>query len=291
MESYHGAYQKYPSDAQPQGQQYMPVGYPIGGMPPTMSTAHMPSMPHTMAPYAYGPPGHSSAPKQQMSTSSRIITEPGCMVLRSNRDAAAVEHTARQIIAVDGKVFIEHIPAHNVIFVPVEVQPANAIRQHVAGSRIIKARPRPVPLARPSNVFFKYRSVKQRELQLQNPRLNQTVISRMVAEHWKREPAEVKARYKQEYKEDMKKYEMYKKLHRTRQDYDYYETEEMTTQSDIAVPYHQQESGHSEPLSYVREPQQLGVSQPEHTGSPARHRSFTMPDLDKSQHNISRLLH
>ncbi|KAJ1761370.1 hypothetical protein LPJ58_001227 [Coemansia sp. RSA 1591] len=298
MEPYHATYQKYPK-SQPQSQQYMPVGYPISSMPPMMRTVHTPPMHHAMAPYGYAHPhahphvhGPSGPPKQQISTSSRIITEPGCMVLRSNRDATPIEHTARQIIAIDGKVFIEHIPAHNVIFVPVEVQPVTVIRQQVSGSRIIKARARHAPLARPSNVFFKYRSVKQRELQELNPRMNQTVISRMVAEHWKREPEEVKNRYKQEYKEDMKKYELFKKMNRSRPDYEYIDAGDLTTQSDTAASYFQRPSVQSQSShSFVAEPRPLGLVQSEQPGSAGRHRSFTMPDLEKTQHNISQIIH
>ncbi|KAJ1757968.1 hypothetical protein LPJ58_003036 [Coemansia sp. RSA 1591] len=294
MEPYHATYQKYQGESQPQSQ-YMPMGYPISGMPPMMSAVHTPPMAHAMAPYGYAHPhahGPSGPPKQQMSTSSRIITEPGCMVLRSNRDATPIEHTARQIIAIDGKVFIEHIPAHNVIFVPVEVQPAHAIRQQVTGSRIIKARARHAPLARPSNVFFKYRSVKQRELQELNPRMNQTVISRMVAEHWKREPEEVKNRYKQEYKEDMKKYELFKKMNRARPDFEYFDAGELTAQSDTTASYYKRPNGQSDSShSFVAEPRSLGLAQPEQPSSAGRHRSFTMPDLEKTQHDISRIIH
>ncbi|KAJ2850922.1 hypothetical protein IWW36_001548 [Coemansia brasiliensis] len=295
MESYRTPYQKYaeePPQSHAPSQHYPYSGYPIGGMPPMRTAVHSPPMHHTIPPYNYPlpPPPHKQQQQQQMSTSSRIITEPGCSVFRSNHDGAPVEHTSRQIISVDGKVFIEHVPAHNVVFVPIEMPPTAAIHQRVTGSRVIKARPRVAPLARPSNVFFKYRSVKQRELQMLHPRLNQTVISRMVAEHWKREPKEVKDKFKKEYDEDMKKYELHKKMNRNRPEFEYFESDDLTTHSDTALNYYQQQDS-VESRSFVNEPASLGLTRTDSPASPNRTRSFTMPELDKPQHDISRLIH
>ncbi|KAJ2311515.1 hypothetical protein IWW52_002691 [Coemansia sp. RSA 2704] len=281
MDSYRSAYQKYDDGQAPAP--YMPMGYQVGGMPPMMNAVHSPPMGH--APYA----PYAAPAKQHMSTSARIITEPGCQVFRSTRDATPLEHTARQIIAVDGKVFVEHVPGHNLFFVPIEMPPTAALRAHTAGPRILKARARAAPLARPSNVFFKYRSVKQRELQLKHPRLNQTVISRMVAECWKRESSEVKDRYKSEYKEDMKRYELNKKINRARPEFEYFE-EDVSVAGDSGSRLYGAQQVASEPQSFVNEPQPLGLSQPS-ASSVGRHRSFTMPELDKSQNDLNRLIH
>ncbi|KAJ2629398.1 slightly ste11-like protein [Coemansia sp. RSA 1290] len=291
MDNYRAPYQKYeqPPQSHAPSQAYSYAGYPVGGMPPMRAAVHSPPL-HAMPPYNYPlPPPHKQEQQQQMSTSSRIITEPGCSVFRSNPDGTPIEHTSRQIIAVDGKVFIEHVPGHNVVFVPIEMPPSAAIHQRVAGSRVIKARPRAAPLARPSNVFFKYRSVKQRELQMLHPRLNQTVISRMVAEHWKRESKEVKDRFKKEYDDDMKKYELHKKMNRNRPEFEYFESDDMTAHSDTALYYQRQDSTDSR--SFVNESSSLGLARTDSSASPNRSRSFTMPELAKPQHDISRLIH
>ncbi|KAJ2790221.1 hypothetical protein H4R20_007050, partial [Coemansia guatemalensis] len=255
-----------------------------------------PFMPHPATkqspPYHPRHPQYYQQQQQQQSyqpptTSSRVVTEPSCSVYRSTQAGDQMTHTARQIIAADGKLFIEHVPGHNVIFAPVDVPISSAMHRHSSPiSRVIKPRLRATPaLSRPSNVFFKYRSVKQRELQEKHPRLNQTVISRMVAEHWKREPEELKQRYKDEYKEEMKKYELSKKLRRMRPDYEYVESDEVTTRSDSTAFFQPDIDGS---VSFVQEPQSIDSAR----GDLApRHRSFTMPANERQPLEISRLIH
>ncbi|KAJ2080531.1 hypothetical protein H4R24_003015 [Coemansia sp. RSA 988] len=308
MEGYHSSsYPKYNSEPHPHNQQFMHVGYPGANSIPVMNSAPNPHMQHPASPYSFmshpaskqSPPYHPRHPQyyqqqqqqqqhyQPPTTSSRVVTEPSCSVYRSSQHGDQITHTARQIIAADGKLFIEHIPGHNVIFAPIEVSISSAMHRHSSPiSRVVKPRLRATPtLSRPSNVFFKYRSVKQRELQEKHPRLNQTVISRMVAEHWKREPDELKQRYKDQYKEEMKKYEISKKLRRTRPDYEYVESDEVTNRSDSTATYFQ--SGLDVSVPFVQEPQNIDNARGDIS---ARHRSFTMP-ANEGQLEISRLIH
>ncbi|KAJ1718160.1 hypothetical protein LPJ61_006795 [Coemansia biformis] len=223
------------------------------------------------------------------SASSRVVSEPTCGVYRVNEGSEAALHTAQQVVMADGRLFIEHIPGHNVVFVPRELPPSMAL-QRVAGSRVAKQRVRTPAQARPTNVFFKYRSNKQRELQEAHPRLNQTIISQMVAEHWRREPAEVKDKYKLEYKEEMRKYELSKKLRRNRPDPEYFEADDTTVRSDsLSYDHHHDMDGH--PM--MHEPMSLGISQPSsHSAAGAqRHRSFTLPTDSAQQLGINRLIH
>ncbi|KAJ2784037.1 hypothetical protein H4R18_001350 [Coemansia javaensis] len=297
----------------------MPVGYPaIGGMP-MMGGMAQPA-PHPMQPYSFvsqasaaAAAAAASAPvaagKQGPALSSRIVTEPACAVFRSSGPGgAAAEHTAQQIVTADGKVFVECIPGHNVVFAPLGMQPGAAV-QHVGGGRVAKARTRPPAPARPSNVFFKYRSVKQRELQEAHPRMNQTQISRMVAEYWRRESEEVKQKFQLEYKEDMRKYELSKKMRRNRPDYEYFEADDAATVRSEPAPYYPQDGASpavAGSQSLGHEPGFLGFGPPpaaaaaDHHGASEhaaqqRHRSFTLPTslpADGDQHlGISRLIH
>ncbi|KAJ2158664.1 hypothetical protein GGF46_003597 [Coemansia sp. RSA 552] len=278
MDSYRDQYQKYPASFSTQPPpQYAPAYQQPMGFP--AMNARSPPMPT----YGIGQLKPQPQQLQTTTTSSRVINEAGCRVLRSNRDADAVEHSARQVV-MDGKLFIEHIPGHNIIFVPIEVQPNDAIRSHIHGSRISKPRNRAAPLTRPSNVFFKYRSVKQRELQLANPRLNQTVISRMVADHWRNESEAVKDHFKQMYKTEMREYELQKKIHRARPDY----------RADSSDFVYLPQGAASVPADYPQVSRAVAspIIEPsmDNPQEPTRHRSFTMPSLDNQQHNIARII-
>ncbi|PIA17761.1 hypothetical protein COEREDRAFT_7344 [Coemansia reversa NRRL 1564] len=302
MEGYYSnSYPRYNSVPHPHGQPFMQPGYSgVSGVPAASSgpglQMHYPSSPYSFMPHPaskQSPPYHPRSQQnyqqhhQPPTTSSRVVTEPSCTVYRSSQNGDQVTHTARQIIAADGKIFIEHIPGHNVIFAPVKAPISLTMHRHSPTPRIVKPRIRAAPvLSRPSNVFFKYRSVKQRELQEKHPRLNQTVISRMVAEHWKREPEELKRIYKDEYKEEMKKYELSKKLRKSRPNYEYIESDEITTHSDSNAAYFQSDIDGSS--SFVQEPH--SISSP-HTDHVQRHRSFTMPNGERQQLEISQLIH
>ncbi|KAJ2723193.1 hypothetical protein GGI07_002828 [Coemansia sp. Benny D115] len=201
------------------------------GMPPThMVYPHMGAMPAMapvhgypqMMPYHAGPymdhmqPMHQAAitSKPPMTRASHVISEPCCHIYMTDMNSEATEITTRQIIAFDGKVFIEHLPNHNVIFAPIKIQPQHVLQS--AGSRVAKLKLKPTRADRPKNVFFKYRSQKVKELQELYPKLNQIVISRIAAEHWKNESREVKERYRREYRNEMAQYELAKKINKAK---------------------------------------------------------------------------
>ncbi|KAI9500061.1 hypothetical protein GGI25_004164 [Coemansia spiralis] len=265
MDNYQQAYQKYPDMYQ--GQPVNALNYAnIGGMPIiNMSNTPMNSIP------AFGLPTSLSIPKApQTTSSSRVLSEPDCQIYQCNKDADPQEFSARQMISIEGRVFIEHTPGHSIIFVPNKLKPSQVMQQvsKKGKSRVDKP-------ARPCNVFFKYRSHKLAELQAQFPKLNQTVISRMVAEHWKKETDDVKERFKLEYKEDMNKYEMAKRVRRSKSDADI-EENVLTGATAIDLPFYGS----------------LGlVDSPSEDGTAPRHRSFTLPVDDKQQIGISRLIH
>ncbi|KAJ2752383.1 hypothetical protein H4R27_003175 [Coemansia aciculifera] len=179
-------------------------------------------------PYNHHPPRYQQAPppplampqqppKQQSQNStysSKIIQESGCQIYRYNNNGDTAEQSLHQIVGSNGKVYIEYIPGHSMIYIPSSVSPSLVMSHTVANSRLAKLKEKSPKAARPSNVFFKYRSHKLPELTKQYPKLNQTVISQMVADAWKVEDEEVKDRFKQQYKDEMIKYEIAKKLSR-----------------------------------------------------------------------------
>ncbi|KAJ2101729.1 hypothetical protein GGI09_001608 [Coemansia sp. S100] len=189
---------------------------------------------HLQQPYSYNhPPRYQQAPppplsmpqhlpkhqqqqqQPQSSTySSQIIQESGCQIYRYNNNGDTVEQSLHQIVGSNGKVYIEYIPGHSMIYIPSSASPSLVMNHTLANSRLNKLKEKNPKTARPSNVFFKYRSHKLPELTKQYPKLNQTVISKMVADAWKSESNEVKDRFKQQYDDEMIQYEIAKKLSR-----------------------------------------------------------------------------
>ncbi|KAJ2031402.1 hypothetical protein IWW57_000733 [Coemansia sp. S610] len=180
---------------------------------------HQPSQAHYYSQqprFQQAPPPPPAVPQQPQNTtySSQIIQETGCHLYRYNSNGDTVEQSLHQIVGSNGKVYIEYIPGHSLVYVPSSVSPSLVINQAMANSRLAKLKEKTPKNARPSNVFFKYRSYKLPELTLKYPKYNQTVISQMVAEHWKVESEEVKNRFKQQYKDEMVKYDIAKKISR-----------------------------------------------------------------------------
>ncbi|KAJ2526719.1 hypothetical protein EV175_007620, partial [Coemansia sp. RSA 1933] len=108
-------------------------------------------------------------PQSQMASSSRILSEPDCQVFCCNKDADPIEFGAQQLITIDGKVFVEHIPGHSIVFVPNKLKAAQVMANISGGGsgagQRVKGKSRIDKPARPCNVFFKYRSHKLAELQ------------------------------------------------------------------------------------------------------------------------------
>ncbi|KAJ2768638.1 hypothetical protein IWQ56_001583 [Coemansia nantahalensis] len=303
MSQYPNAYhshQKYGGASPQRSQPFIPMAYAaIGGMPGMGGMVQQPA-PHSVQPYAFmqaaaaaAAPGVPQYTQTQQplplmgpapTVSSRVALEPSCVVYLYDAGATMPRpHDAQQVVLADGKVYIEHVPGHNVVFVPSNMGPAAAVAQHVAGSRVTKGRARGATLSKPSNVFFKYRSVKQRELQEAHPRLNQTVISQMVAEHWRAEPPEVKDKFRSIYREEMRKYEQSKRVRRPRAEFGYADAEDAALEA-------QAPRRSSDPQVLVHEPVELGINPGALASIAPRHRSFTMPADTAQQLGISRLI-
>ncbi|KAJ2798873.1 hypothetical protein H4S07_005587 [Coemansia furcata] len=153
-------------------------------------------------------------PPQSSTYSSKITQETGCHIYRYTNNGDTVDQSLHQIVGSNGKVYVEYIPGHSLVYIPSSASPTIVMGQMMANSRQGRLKEKSPKNARPSNVFFKYRSHKLPELTVKYPKLNQTVISRMVADHWKAESDEVKDRFKLQYKNEMIQYEVAKKLSR-----------------------------------------------------------------------------
>ncbi|KAJ2636376.1 hypothetical protein GGF40_003041 [Coemansia sp. RSA 1286] len=308
MENYHNYPPQYNAEQyNGQGQMHPShMMYPhMNGMP-MMGPMHGATMVAPMMSYPAPPMTNmSNGSKQPITRSAHIISEPACHVYRADEAAEAVEFTTRQLIAYDGKVFVEHIPGHNIIYAPISLKPQHVVQ--TTGSRVAKLRLKPKKMERPKNIFFKYRSQKVKELQIMYPKLNQTVISRIAAEHWKNEKPEVKDRFKKLYQDEMVQYELAKKIKRVKGSlYEESETEE--TEGVQASPYYmdprqtspnygQLSGGGSHTSSrpatvdYVSPVRSHEKNEQYPSMEVARPRSITFPGSPKQHSDVSRLIH
>ncbi|KAJ1720819.1 hypothetical protein LPJ53_004583 [Coemansia erecta] len=300
-------YQNYPQYGHDQYHSPAPVQqhmvYPhMNGMQvmPPMANPHMVNQ--MMPSYPSVPPTGNR--KQPITRASHVISEPACQVYRADETAEAIEFTTRQLIAFDGKVFIEHLPGHNIIFAPIQLHPHHVLHPATASSsstsRVSKLRLKSKKLNRPKNVFFKYRSKKVKELQEQYPKLNQTVISKLAAEHWHNETPEVKEQYRKIYQDEMAQYELDKKISRIKGNRSHSESSEVEDDGSSLVGGSHQLSSESN-RTVVSNDYYYSVPQNQHpsplgiTQSPpmemARQRSFSYPVDPKQQSDINNLIH
>ncbi|KAJ1834639.1 hypothetical protein LPJ73_007786 [Coemansia sp. RSA 2703] len=268
-------------------------------MPP-MSGPHMPNP--MVSPYSSAPPTGNR--KQPITRASHVISEPACQVYRADMAAEAIEFTTRQLIAFDGKVFIEHLPGHNIIFAPTQLHPHHVLHPKTSSSsltsRASKLRLKSKKLNRPKNVFFKYRSDKVKELQEKYPKLNQTVISKLAAEHWHNETTAVKEQYRKVYQDEMTQYELDKKISRIKGSRSHSDSSEVEDdRASLGGSSHQLSSESNRTavsndyyysVPHNQRPSPLGIAQ-----SPpmemSRQRSFSYPVDSKQQSDINNLIH
>ncbi|KAJ2811875.1 hypothetical protein FBU31_007693, partial [Coemansia sp. 'formosensis'] len=198
--------QQQPRQPQPQPQYYnQPPRYQQAPPPPLTMPQEEQRQQQQLSP---------KQPPQSSTYSSKITQETGCHIYRYTNNGDTVDQSLHQIVGSNGKVYVEYIPGHSLVYIPSSASPTIVMGQMMGNSRQGRLKEKSPKNARPSNVFFKYRSHKLPELTLKYPKLNQTVISRMVADHWKAETDEVKDRFKKQYKNEMIQYEVAKKLSR-----------------------------------------------------------------------------
>ncbi|KAJ2453299.1 hypothetical protein EV183_002356 [Coemansia sp. RSA 2336] len=260
MDTYQSQFAYAPSaDAYMSSLRYPSMGMtPMMGpmpMPPMESfsaagtTAQMPAAPLAAVHSTSVVPGPSVS---QLPCSSRIgsANSPCCIYRHDDMVNSTAEHHAQQLCTADGRLFIEHIPNHSIVYIPL----SSSIDQVLGGlrkpraqtkasqqahksthSQQVQAQQVPQPpqqqqqaqqqqqqaqqprkhkekSAKPINAFIKYRSYKIAELKRLHPEVSQTDISRLAGEYWKAESEEVKNQFRYQYREEKKVYDMKKAI-------------------------------------------------------------------------------
>ncbi|KAJ2632771.1 hypothetical protein H4R22_001003 [Coemansia sp. RSA 1290] len=223
-------------------------------MPPMESfstagtTAQMPAASVAAVNGASMVPGPSVS---QLPCSSRIgsANSPCCIYRHDDMVNSTTEHHAQQLCTADGRLFIEHIPNHSIVYIPLSSsidqvlcdlrkpraqtkasqqahksnhsqqvqaqrvsQPPQQQQQQQQAQQVQQPRKHKEKSAKPINAFIKYRSYKIAELKRLHPEVSQTDISRLAGEYWKAESEEVKNQFRYQYREEKKVYDMKKAI-------------------------------------------------------------------------------
>ncbi|KAI9506501.1 hypothetical protein BX070DRAFT_217990 [Coemansia spiralis] len=222
MDSYQSQFAYAPST---DASAYMSLRYPGVGMTPMMGPVSIPvdsspSFVPAPVPHYHPVPALSSLPAASppiLPAASQISSTP-CLIYR-HEDLGLVDQQCPQICLPDGRIFVEHVPGHSIIFVPITTPLDQVVIKPT--KRPVKPLPKPtkeqVPRkqpkeksAKPINAFIKYRSFKINELKEKFPDASQTEISRLAGESWKAESEEVKNQFRTKYNEEKKEYDMKK---------------------------------------------------------------------------------
>ncbi|PVU85958.1 hypothetical protein BB560_000550 [Smittium megazygosporum] len=102
----------------------------------------------------------------------------------------------KEFVNSEGICYVEKIPGHYVVFIPNSVQRQDVINRITKPVNPSKNKKKPHNPNRVHNSFILYRMEKTKEIKRQNPTINQTVVSRMCAQMWRNEKAEIKRKYK-----------------------------------------------------------------------------------------------
>ncbi|KAI9480207.1 hypothetical protein BX667DRAFT_212665 [Coemansia mojavensis] len=116
-----------------------------------------------------------------------------------------------QCYCADGKLYIEYIPGHNVVFMPTALPIETCLKQ-VQKTHKKKEKPKPIELAKPTNAFIRYRSYRLQYIKQLYPQANQTDLSRIAAEYWRSEDPKIKEFFQNQYKEALHFYHQKQKI-------------------------------------------------------------------------------
>ncbi|KAJ2796595.1 hypothetical protein H4S07_006177, partial [Coemansia furcata] len=207
--------------------------YPGMGMTPMLGPMHMEPMYN--APITSEPAPSSNA----LPCSSRIGNKSSSSFIYRYDDAhGASKIKCHQLCTSDGRLFVEHLPNHTILYIPnsssIEQalcelrKPRSQTKQQKLNASLLQqeqllSQPQPEPQppvvrkakeksAKPINAFIKYRSFKTAELKKQYPEVSQTEISRLAGECWKTENEEIKNQFRFQYQEEKKVYDLKKAI-------------------------------------------------------------------------------
>ncbi|KAJ1823183.1 hypothetical protein LPJ56_000159 [Coemansia sp. RSA 2599] len=106
-----------------------------------------------------------------------------------------------QIVGPNGKVYIEHVPGHNVITLPKDIS-LQKFGRRIHRKTFLKLQSMETSSDKPTkplNVFIRYRSANLKRARREFPGASQTDISRILADQWKNEDPKIKEKYVNEF--------------------------------------------------------------------------------------------
>ncbi|KAJ2359285.1 hypothetical protein IWW50_000007 [Coemansia erecta] len=176
---------------------------------PQNKASHSPELANTQPPAL---PAHSSG---HFRPTSQILGQSDSAVFSYNADDELARMPVGQIRHTDGKLYIEYIPGHNVLYLPASVpieRPIKRMRKAQEKREAQEARKVSNELAKPHNAFIRYRSFRLESIKQQFPNTSQVDLSRIAAEHWRTEDPEIKGFFQSQYKKELLFYHQQQKI-------------------------------------------------------------------------------
>ncbi|KAJ1861047.1 hypothetical protein LPJ73_001144 [Coemansia sp. RSA 2703] len=138
------------------------------------------------------------SPPHKVHTSSQLIEESDAGIFYySLKTDEFIKRPVDQIVGPNGKIYVEHIPNHNIITLPKDISLQKFGRRinrktflKLQSVEVAKDKP-----TKPLNVFIRYRSANLKRARKEHPTASQTDISRILAEQWRNEDPSVKEQY------------------------------------------------------------------------------------------------
>ncbi|KAJ1643007.1 hypothetical protein LPJ64_005178 [Coemansia asiatica] len=113
-----------------------------------------------------------------------------------------------QLVGPNGKIYIEHVPGHNVITLPKDIS-LQRFGRRINRKTFLKLQSVETSSDKPTkplNVFIRYRSANLKRARREFPGASQTDISRILAEQWRNEDPKIKEKFVNEFLADNYQY-------------------------------------------------------------------------------------
>ncbi|PIA17760.1 hypothetical protein COEREDRAFT_86019 [Coemansia reversa NRRL 1564] len=146
---------------------------------------------------------------------SHIFGESQCKAYQCSINNDITRLPVSQIHGPDGKLYIEHIPGYNLVYLPKSIpidRPLQIINQAQSkwNNDIFQSTEKPT---KPHNAFIKYRSSRLKEIKRLHPGSSQIDLSRIAADYWKIESPTTKKYFQDQYREELEIYHQKQKIH------------------------------------------------------------------------------
>ncbi|KAJ2237136.1 hypothetical protein H4R99_003848 [Coemansia sp. RSA 1722] len=235
-------------------------------------------------------PLSASLSSSQIRTGSQIMHESDAAIYYySLKNDEFIRRPLDQIVGPNGKVYIEHVPGHNVITLPKDISLQRFGRRinrktFLKLQSVEKSSDKPT---KPLNVFIRYRSANLKRARREFPGASQTDISRILAEQWKNEDPKIKESFINGFLADNYQYNLRFKEWKTRTEQK--EFDRLDDYDPQGSPY-----GVNIPTPYSSDIQdtsarQLTMDMSAYGGpanfNPARRRSYSVPPQGSDRHH------